>query len=109
MRGEVGEVQAAARPQAQHEESAEHEEDADRRDLDAGEPVLELAVAPHREQVRTVISSISPRASTHKGRPTHGCRILAPATASKPTTMTQKYQYSQPTAKPAQPPSAVRA
>jgi hypothetical protein len=35
--------------------------------------------------------------------------ILAPATASKPTTMTQKYQYSQPTEKPAQPPSARRA
>ena len=37
------------------------------------------------------------------------CRISAPATASKPTTMTQKYQYSQPTLKPAQPPSDCRA
>ncbi len=34
---------------------------------------------------------------------------LAPATASNPTTMTQKYQYSQATEKPAQPPSARRA
>jgi hypothetical protein len=35
--------------------------------------------------------------------------IFAPAIASNPTTITQKYQYSQPTEKPAQLPSAVRA
>jgi hypothetical protein len=29
--------------------------------------------------------------------------------ASNPTTTTQKYQYSQPTEKPAQPPNACRA
>jgi hypothetical protein len=49
-------------------------------------------------------------ANAHSGTPgSHRCRILPPATASKPTTMTQKYQYSQPTAKPAQPPRALRA
>ena len=37
------------------------------------------------------------------------CSTLAPATASKPITITQKYQYSQPTEKPAQPPRAFRA
>lgn len=30
-------------------------------------------------------------------------------TALKPTMMTRKYRYSQPTANPAQPPSALRA
>ena len=35
--------------------------------------------------------------------------ILAPAMASNPTMITQKYQYSQPTEKPAQPPIALRA
>ena len=39
----------------------------------------------------------------------HFCRMPAPATASKPMTMTQKYQYSQATEKPAQPPSACLA
>lgn len=34
---------------------------------------------------------------------------LAPATASNPTTITQKYQYSQATENPAQSPSAERA
>ena len=34
---------------------------------------------------------------------------FAPATASNPTTITQKYQYSQPTENPAQPPIAFRA
>ena len=37
------------------------------------------------------------------------CITWPPATASKPTTMTQKYQYSHPTEKPAQLPSAWRA
>jgi len=34
--------------------------------------------------------------------------ISAPAVASMARTMAQKYQYSQPTLKPAQPPSAER-
>ena len=56
-----------------------------------------------------VISSISTRDSTHSGMPgIQNWITLAPATASKPTTMTQKYQYSQPTEKPAQPPRALR-
>ena len=37
------------------------------------------------------------------------CRILAPAIASTGTTSTQKYQYSQPTTKPAQLPRPARA
>ena len=57
-----------------------------------------------------VISSIRISEKTQIG--TSGIQYsstLAPATASKPTTMTQKYQYSQPTEKPAQLPSALRA
>ena len=47
---------------------------------------------------------------SHKGTSgSHFCRMPAPATASKPTTITQKYQYSQATEKPAQSPSAWRA
>jgi hypothetical protein len=56
-----------------------------------------------------VIRIISPRASNQSGASTQRVRSFAPATASKPTTMTQKYQYSQPTEKPAQPPRALRA
>jgi hypothetical protein len=43
---------------------------------------------------------------SHSGASIQNVRVWAPATASKPTTMTQKYQYSQATEKPAQPPSA---
>src|SRR5690242_1719472 len=40
---------------------------------------------------------------THNGIPgNQNPMIFAPATASKPTTVTQKYQYSHPTEKPAQ-------
>ena len=39
-----------------------------------------------------VMRTIRPRARSHSGAPTHSRRIVAPATASKPTTMTQKYQ-----------------
>ena len=57
-----------------------------------------------------VIRTISPRASTQSSGPFHQYwMIFAPAVASKPTTITQKYQYSQPTEKPAQPPRARRA
>ena len=57
----------------------------------------------------TVIRIISPSESSHSGASNQKVMILAPATASKPTTMTQKYQYSQPTENPAQPPRARRA
>src|SRR5918993_256821 len=50
-----------------------------------------------------VIRIISPRASNQSGASTQRVSSFAPATASNPTTMTQKYQYSQPTEKPAQP------
>jgi hypothetical protein len=56
-----------------------------------------------------VIRIISSSESSQSGTSIQYCRILAPATASNPTTMTQKYQYSQPTEKPAQPPKARRA
>ena len=57
----------------------------------------------------TVIRIIRPSDSSHSGASNQKVMISAPATASKPTTMTQKYQYSQPTENPAQPPSARRA
>ncbi|MDT4843647.1 hypothetical protein FQZ97_775820 [compost metagenome] len=45
----------------------------------------------------SVIPTISPRAMTHTGRSgNQPLMIWPPTTASKPTTMTQKYQYSQP-------------
>ncbi len=56
-----------------------------------------------------VIRTISPSDSTQSGPVHQYWMIFAPAIASKPTTITQKYQYSQPTEKPAQPPSARRA
>ena len=56
-----------------------------------------------------VMRSMRTRLSTQVGTPgSQKLMTLAPATASKPTTMTQKYQYSQPTEKPAQSPSALR-
>jgi hypothetical protein len=54
--------------------------------------------------------SSSPSDMIHKGTSgSHFWRTPAPATASKPTTITQKYQYSQATEKPAQFPSDCRA
>ena len=48
--------------------------------------------------------------TSHNGTPgSQYWTIFAPAMASNPTMITQKYQYSQPTEKPAQPPSALRA
>src|SRR5690242_8533663 len=48
--------------------------------------------------------------TSHNGTPgSQYCTIFAPAMASNPTMITQKYQYSQPTEKPAQPPRASRA
>src|SRR3954451_24567120 len=57
-----------------------------------------------------VLSDISTRDASHSGIPgAQNWTTLAPAPASKPMTITQKYQYSHPTEKPAQPPSAERA
>ena len=57
-----------------------------------------------------VMSSMRKRLSSQVGTPgSQKLTTLAPATASKPTTMTQKYQYNQPTEKPAQSPRALRA
>src|SRR6478735_9333319 len=56
-----------------------------------------------------VMRSMRTRLSTQVGTPgSQKLMTLAPATASKPTTMTQKYQYSRATEKPAAPPSALR-
>ena len=49
--GEVADVEALAGPQAEDEQGSQHEEDHDRGDLDAGEPVLELSVGGHGDQV----------------------------------------------------------
>src|SRR5215813_10003681 len=56
-----------------------------------------------------VINNSNTNAHSHTGTWTQNWMIFAPAIASKPTTITQKYQYSQPTEKPAQLPSALRA
>ena len=64
---------------------------------------------PTENRLVAVISTIRTSDSTHSGASNQKVRIFAPATASKPTTITQKYQYSQATEKPAQPPSARRA
>ncbi len=57
-----------------------------------------------------VIITISTSDSTHRGTPgSQNVITFAPATASNPTTITQKYQYSQATENPAQPPMALRA
>ena len=55
-----------------------------------------------------VIKTSRTNAVNHSGMSTQYWMIFAPAMASKPTTITQKYQYSQPTEKPAQLPSALR-
>ena len=55
-----------------------------------------------------VIKIISTKAVSHSGISIQYWMIFAPAIASKPTTITQKYQYNQPTEKPAQLPSALR-
>src|SRR3954464_9063388 len=55
-----------------------------------------------------VISVIKINDNSQSGAPgIQYCNTLAPATASKPMTITQKYQYSQPTENPAQPPRAA--
>ena len=64
---------------------------------------------PTENRFVAVIRTIRPSDRIHSGASNQKVRIFAPATASKPTTMTQKYQYSQATENPAQPPSARRA
>ena len=56
-----------------------------------------------------VIKISRTNAVNHSGMSIQYWMIFAPAIASKPTTITQKYQYNQPTEKPAQLPSALRA
>src|SRR6476660_7368440 len=56
-----------------------------------------------------VIKISSTNADNHNGMWTQNWMIFAPAIASKPTTITQKFHYTQPTEKPAQLPSALRA
>ena len=92
--GEVAEVEALVGPEPDHEERAEDEERDDREHLDAGEPVLELAVRADREQVGRGHQHHQDRArQIHSGASANqNRRIFAPATASKPTTITQKYQ-----------------
>ncbi|SHS84766.1 Uncharacterised protein [Mycobacteroides abscessus subsp. abscessus] len=56
-----------------------------------------------------VIASIKSNAISQSGAcGSQSWMSLPPATASNPTTITQKYQYSQPTENPAQSPSARR-
>ena len=55
-----------------------------------------------------VIKTMKTRAHSHSGMSIQYCTIFAPAIASKPTTITHKYQYSQPTEKPAQLPNTAR-
>jgi hypothetical protein len=55
-----------------------------------------------------VIKTMKIKADSQSGIWIQYCTIFAPAMASKPTTITQKYQYNQPTEKPAQLPSALR-
>src|ERR671939_1171988 len=57
-----------------------------------------------------VIALMRTNETNHSGTPgIQYWTIFAPAMASNPTMITQKYQYSQPTEKPAHPPSASRA
>jgi hypothetical protein len=55
-----------------------------------------------------VIRIVRTSAISHSGPSIQRCRTAAPATASKPTTITQKYQYSQPLVNPAPSPSERR-
>ena len=93
VRGEVAEVQLLFGQRPSTNSDAEHQEDDDGRDFDAGEPELELA---ERARPRTgwCASSASIRISesSHSGASIQYWITFAPATASKPTTITQKYQ-----------------
>ena len=56
-----------------------------------------------------VITASRNKASAQAGRAIHWCSMPPPAIASIGTTITQKYQYSQPLVKPAQLPKASLA
>src|SRR5919112_3422705 len=76
-------------------------------------PANQNSNSPNEETEKRLVSVIAVNRTSehnHRGMPgSQYCTIFAPAMASKPTMMTQKYQYNQPTEKPAQPPSASRA
>src|SRR4051795_8432116 len=75
-------------------------------------PANQNSNSPNEEtenRLVAVMSAMSSNDINHRGASIQYCSTFAPATASKPITMTQKYQYSQATENPAQPPSAVRA
>ncbi len=55
-----------------------------------------------------VSSTMRTRLMSHIGASIQRCRMVAPATASMARTIAQKYQYSQPTVKPARAPRALR-
>ena len=58
-------------------------------------PANQYSNSPYeRTEIRLVpvISDIRTSETSHSGRSTQNRMISAPATASKPTTMTQKYQ-----------------
>ena len=75
-------------------------------------PANQYSNSPNDEtenRLVAVIAVIRINEHNHSGIPgIQYWMIFAPAMASKPTTITQKYQYSQPTEKPAQWPSAAR-
>ena len=89
-----------------NEQRSQRDEHTNRGHLDAGEPELELAEGRHGEQVGR--HQDHQDHGEHSGMSIQYWMIFAPAIASKPTTITQKYQYNQPTEKPAQLPSALR-
>ena len=75
-------------------------------------PANQNSNSPNEETENRLVAVINPMSSndiSHRGASIQYCSTLAPATASKPITMTQNYQYSQATENPAQPPTAVRA
>ena len=99
--GEAGEVQASARPQAQHEEPAEHgTTQIVATSIPADQPRTRRSSAPRTGSSPS--AACTPGPHHRAGRPiAAGCW---PPTASKPTTMTQKYPV-QPADTAAQPPA----
>jgi hypothetical protein len=76
-------------------------------------PANQNSNSPNDETENRLVAVIAPmriNETNHSGTPgIQYWTIFAPAMASNPTMITQKYQYNQPTEKPAQPPSASRA
>ena len=72
-------------------------------------PANQNSNSPKDETENRLVAVIAARkinGTNHSGTPgIQYWTIFAPAIASNPTMITQKYQYSQPTEKPAQPPS----